>query len=330
MPYILSAGGVATRRHADHPHNRSARDHQEPPRGGRAVSTGVGADAARRAAGRRRRVHVPGQHRAHDHEDAPAAVPPDIVDSGSSGEVMVREGENVSIHCAASGVPPPTIMWRREDAGVMRIGDQNVSKWSGVWLNLTAVERAMSGALLCIASNGVPPSVSKRIPLRVLCKPSAVVSQKMIGGYLGQTVLLKCQIEAYPTPNVYWTHININRIQNGSKYQTLIKSNSYKHTAVLKIDDVSRDDIGAYQCVAENVLGTARDDITLYTLATTTTSTTVVTTTRPATVVTEPASTQPYTEVDTSSEEYVKDVSNDYVVVLSQHQMQNLELSPSL
>ncbi|XP_063619402.1 protein amalgam-like [Cydia splendana] len=257
-------------------------------------------------------------------------VPPDIVDSGSSGEVMVREGENVSIHCAASGVPPPTIMWRREDAGVMRIGDQSVSKWSGVWLNLTAVERVMSGALLCIASNGVPPSVSKRIPLRVLCKPTAVVTQKMIGGYLGQSVLLQCKIEAYPTPSVYWTHININRIQNGSKYQTLIKSNSYKHTAVLKIDDVSRDDIGAYQCVAENVLGTARDDITLYTLATTTTSTTTVTTTRPPTVVTEPASTQPYIELDTNSEEYAKDVSNDYVVVLSQHQMQNLELSPSL
>ncbi|XP_073942924.1 lachesin-like [Choristoneura fumiferana] len=260
-------------------------------------------------------------------------VPPDIVDSGSSGEVMVREGENVSIHCAALGTPPPTITWRREDSGVMKIGAESVNKWSGVWLNLSSVVRDMSGALLCIASNGVPPSVSKRIPLRVLCKPSVAMTQKMIGGYLGQSVTLVCRIEAYPTPGVHWTHINVNRIQNGTKYQAIIKSNGYKHTAALKINDVSRDDIGAYQCHAENVLGSAQDDITLYTLATTTITTTLVTTTKATTVVTErTSSTQPYMELETTPDEYEKIVPNEdtYVVVLSQHQMQNLELSPSL
>lgn len=45
-----------------------------------------------------------------------------------------------------------------------------VSKWSGEWLNITAVERTTSGAYLCIASNGVPPSVSKRIQINVMCK----------------------------------------------------------------------------------------------------------------------------------------------------------------
>lgn len=42
-------------------------------------------------------------------------VPPDIVDSSSSGEVMTREGENAALHCFASGNPHPTITWRRED-----------------------------------------------------------------------------------------------------------------------------------------------------------------------------------------------------------------------
>ncbi|KAG6444206.1 hypothetical protein O3G_MSEX003240 [Manduca sexta] len=98
------------------------------------------------------------------------SVPPDIVNSSSSGEVIIREGENVSLHCSASGTPPPTITWRREDSALMKIGKQTVGKWSGVWLNLTAVSRNMNGAFLCIATNGVPPSVSKRILLRVLCK----------------------------------------------------------------------------------------------------------------------------------------------------------------
>lgn len=46
-------------------------------------------------------------------------------------------------------------------------------------------------------------------------KPSVAMTQKMIGGYLGQSVTLVCRIEAYPTPGVHWMHINVNRIQNG-------------------------------------------------------------------------------------------------------------------
>lgn len=46
-------------------------------------------------------------------------MPPDIVDSDSSGEVIVREGENVTLHCVASGTPNPTIAWRREDLAQM-------------------------------------------------------------------------------------------------------------------------------------------------------------------------------------------------------------------
>lgn len=43
------------------------------------------------------------------------AVPPDIVDSESSGDVMVTEGQNTTLRCSASGHPLPTIHWRRED-----------------------------------------------------------------------------------------------------------------------------------------------------------------------------------------------------------------------
>lgn len=43
-------------------------------------------------------------------------------------------------------------------------------KLFGDTLNLTRVNRADMGAYLCIASNGVPPSVSKRIILDVECK----------------------------------------------------------------------------------------------------------------------------------------------------------------
>lgn len=45
-----------------------------------------------------------------------------------------------------------------------------VSVVDGETLTITKVSRLHMGAYLCIASNGVPPSISKRIMLMVQCK----------------------------------------------------------------------------------------------------------------------------------------------------------------
>jgi len=41
-------------------------------------------------------------------------VPPDILDYPTSTDMAVREGGNVSMQCAASGFPTPSITWRKE------------------------------------------------------------------------------------------------------------------------------------------------------------------------------------------------------------------------
>lgn len=46
----------------------------------------------------------------------------------------------------------------------------SVSSLEGPVLNISRVNRQHAGAYLCIASNGVPPTVSKRIMLTVECK----------------------------------------------------------------------------------------------------------------------------------------------------------------
>ncbi|XP_026755688.2 lachesin-like [Galleria mellonella] len=257
-------------------------------------------------------------------------VPPDIVDSGSSSEVIIHEGDDVALHCSASGTPLPTITWRREDSTEMRIEGQNVTKWRGVWLNMTSVGREVNGAFLCIATNGVPPSVSKRILLHVLCAPTANISQKMIGGYIGDSILLQCRIEANPTPNVYWSHIDENKLLNNSKYQTSITSNSYKHTATLKINNVSRNDIGPYYCHVENSLGSTLDDITVYTLVTTTlkSTTNLMETAVSASTVSTTIESYAELEMKENNPNHFSEEDN-FVAVLSQHQMQSLDLPPS-
>ena len=54
------------------------------------------------------------------------SVPPRIVDSLSSSDMVQTEGSNVSLECLASGSPQPHMVWRREDAREITI-DKNTT-----------------------------------------------------------------------------------------------------------------------------------------------------------------------------------------------------------
>lgn len=41
-------------------------------------------------------------------------VPPDIIDYQTSHDMVIEEGQNVTLKCSAVGLPEPTIEWRRE------------------------------------------------------------------------------------------------------------------------------------------------------------------------------------------------------------------------
>ena len=124
------------------------------------------------------------------------AVPPSIDDSLSSSDVTVREQNSVTLTCNATGTPPLTVRWRREDGKLININktlagnitnfliwiwlliciEFKVAEWEGSELELNKVNRFDMAAYLCIASNGYPPTVSKRIILTVECKSISFVS----------------------------------------------------------------------------------------------------------------------------------------------------------
>lgn len=52
-------------------------------------------------------------------------VPPDIIDYQTSHDMVVDEGQNVTLTCTAVGLPEPTIEWRREGRKpLMSIGSE--------------------------------------------------------------------------------------------------------------------------------------------------------------------------------------------------------------
>ncbi|XP_039287766.1 lachesin isoform X3 [Nilaparvata lugens] len=184
-------------------------------------------------------------------------VPPRILEEETSGDLVVREATNVSLHCRAVGYPEPYVMWRREDGEDINYNGEIVNVVDGELLQISRVSRLHMGIYLCIASNGVPPSISKRLMLRVQFPPMLTIPNQLEGAYPGQDVALECHTEAYPTSINYWTTEDGDMIVSGTgeKYEAVSMDNGYSKYMLLKIRQVSSEDFGSYRCVAKNSLG---------------------------------------------------------------------------
>ncbi|EDX04951.1 uncharacterized protein LOC6732237 isoform X1 [Drosophila simulans] len=204
-------------------------------------------------------------------------VPPMIVEGLTSNDMVVREGQNISLVCKARGYPEPYVMWRREDGEEMLIGGEHVNVVDGELLHITKVSRLHMAAYLCVASNGVPPSISKRVHLRVQFPPMLSIPNQLEGAYLGQDVILECHTEAYPASINYWTTERGDMIisdtsRAGDKYETTSTVSGYTKYMKLKIRAVGPNDFGTYRCVAKNSLGETDGNIKLDEMPTPTTA----------------------------------------------------------
>ncbi|KAB7504741.1 Lachesin [Armadillidium nasatum] len=92
------------------------------------------------------------------------SIPPEIVDQESTGDVIAEEGSDVQLRCKARGSPKPIVTWKREDNQAISVNKStSLTEVISEVLTLRKVRRFHMGAYLCIASNGIPPTVRKRI-----------------------------------------------------------------------------------------------------------------------------------------------------------------------
>ncbi|XP_026319511.1 contactin-6-like, partial [Hyposmocoma kahamanoa] len=197
-------------------------------------------------------------------------IPPDFIPEETSGDVMIPEGGTARVSCKAKGMPKPRIMWRREDGGDIILrnahGDKNkVAVYEDEVLTLTKISRSDMGAYLCIASNGVPPSVSKRIMIKVHFHPVIQVPNQLVGAPLGTDVSLECYVESSPKSINYWVRDSNEMVISSNKYEVLNAAiSSFESRMVLTVRRLTAADVGGYRCVAKNSLGEVDSIIRLY------------------------------------------------------------------
>lgn len=61
------------------------------------------------------------------------AVPPNIDDSLSSSDVIVREGANETLTCRATGSPQPSVKWKRDDNSKISINKTLTGNYIYPW-----------------------------------------------------------------------------------------------------------------------------------------------------------------------------------------------------
>ncbi|KAI5725231.1 hypothetical protein M8J77_012835 [Diaphorina citri] len=190
-------------------------------------------------------------------------MPPKIIDEETSGDIEVPEGGNITLQCRAKGNPTPRISWKRDDSRPIKLKrgrDNNANEnITGEVLTLKRMDRRQSGAIFCIASNDIPPAVSKRMLIHVTFKPRVTVPILSYGSPLEADVTLECNIEAYPFAINYWKFKPSTKqehvLTNGSKYILTETRTGYEVNLTVVIRNLSRQDLGEYKCYSSNGLG---------------------------------------------------------------------------
>ncbi|XP_066599595.1 lachesin-like [Prorops nasuta] len=196
-------------------------------------------------------------------------IPPDIMDQDENSDLLTtKENGEVRLTCHATGTPTPVVLWRREDGRNITIRDdqgiKRVKSYEGEELRLRGIQRQEMGSYLCIASNGVPPMVSKRYYVNVRFKPLIKVSNQLVAAPANSDVTFQCLVEASPKPMNTWHRDNGEKILTDEKYVlSEVLVSDYSYLMNLTIRNLKKQDYGAYVCVSENEFGTADESVRL-------------------------------------------------------------------
>ncbi|XP_012784766.2 hemicentin-2 [Ochotona princeps] len=171
--------------------------------------------------------------------------------AGETQDLLERvAGENASLPCPARGTPQPQVTWRKGPSLEPLDDRPGVEVLPEGSLFLTSVSPSDSGDYECQATNEVG-SASRRAKLVVYVPPSIREDgrQANVSGMAGQSLMLECDANGSPAPEIVW-------LKDG---QLMPQAGSHR----LHFPRVQETDAGLYTCRAENQAGLAQKDFQL-------------------------------------------------------------------
>uniref|UniRef100_V9GWR0 Peroxidasin n=1 Tax=Lumbricus terrestris TaxID=6398 RepID=V9GWR0_LUMTE len=166
----------------------------------------------------------------------------------------IVEGHSVFFSCDVTGEPLPRIHWNKD--GIQVTDNSRVSiNPSGTTLTIGAVRSGDGGLYECVAESlGGRRSASARLTVDTSVSPLIIRSPDNVQAPIGSRVQFDCQVTGNPRPTVKWQRDSIPiPLTTSHKHQVTPESS-------LVIQDVNRNDVGTYECIAENFAGTAHAD----------------------------------------------------------------------
>ncbi|XP_053699589.1 sialic acid-binding Ig-like lectin 5 isoform X1 [Synchiropus splendidus] len=152
-----------------------------------------------------------------------------------TGQTLVREGETLSLHCAADSFPPVLVQWTKGKTS------EALARSTGEALKIPAVTKEHSGPYRCTAEQG-----SKQVMEEVHVKVKYVRTPIILGNTdvkKGRALNLTCASESYPE-----SVITMKKEERREKTISFQAANT--NTLSVLIPNVTTEDSGRYICEA--------------------------------------------------------------------------------
>ncbi|XP_032331696.1 LOW QUALITY PROTEIN: matrix-remodeling-associated protein 5 [Camelus ferus] len=179
-------------------------------------------------------------------------------------DVTVYLGDTIAMECLAKGTPAPQISWIFPDRRVWQTVspvEGRITLHENRTLSIKEASFADRGVYKCVASNAAGAD-SLAIRLHVAALPPVIHQERLENISLppGLSIHIHCSAKAAPLPSVRWvlwdgTQIRPSQFVNGNLFVF--------PNGTLYIRNLAPKDSGRYECVAANLVGSARRTVQL-------------------------------------------------------------------